>query len=180
MLHGISRSIAEEESLRASLMIARFGELLGNMLEYPERHSAGLYQEIAQSREYLDLQRDLLGRRLQLEFEVDRNLENLPIPRWLLMPLIEELSTVMERTDISHPLVRIRIAPNGRWMRLDLIVDRPVVPLPIVGTQQNFEATLSLLEAVYDTGILFELNRDAVTLLRIELPPGIDQDGSPK
>ncbi|WP_263356763.1 sensor histidine kinase [Acidicapsa ligni] len=178
MLHGISRSITKEESLRASLMIARFGELLRNMLEYPERHFAGLYQETEEAREYLNLQRDLLGRKLQLEFEVDCDLDNLLMPRWLLVPLIEELSTAMEHTDIPTPQASISISLSGQRLKLDLILDRPIASLRFVGTEPTFEATRSLLETLYDTGHLFELNRDAVTLLRIELPPWIEPSAS--
>jgi LytS/YehU family sensor histidine kinase len=178
MLHGISRSITKADSSHASLMIARFGGLIRNILEDPERQFATLWHEIAQVSEYLDLKGELLGRKLEIDFEVDDDLSNLLIPRWLLVSLIEELSSSLENADVSDPLMTIKIARSGAQLRLDLVVETPLAASSVDRLGLRFEATRSLLETVFNANVLFELNVDFATLLRIELPPAIEEQAS--
>ena len=72
----------------------------------------------------------------------------------------------------------IKIARSGAQLRLDLVVETPLAASSVDRLGLRFEATRSLLETVFNANVLFELNVDFATLLRIELPPAIEEQAS--
>jgi signal transduction histidine kinase len=87
-LHSISSLMLRDVRL-ADTMIARLSDLLRMSLEDVGEHFTSLKREIEFTQAYLDIERIRFGDRLSAKFEVPPALLDLPVPQFLLQPLVE-------------------------------------------------------------------------------------------
>lgn len=86
-LHAIS-SLVTEEPLLAQRMISRLSDMLRTSMESTDSEVA-LAEEIAFAETYVDIQKMRFGDRLTVRWNVDPRALDLPVPSFLLQPLIE-------------------------------------------------------------------------------------------
>lgn len=91
-LFNALNSIAEmvhRDADAADRMLVALGELLRASLEYRENQWVTMRDELALLGHYLDIERNRLGDRLQVEWRIDPRAEAVQVPPLLLQPLAE-------------------------------------------------------------------------------------------
>ena len=100
-LNGVSGLIGRDDT-RARRLIAELGALLRAVIESDEGQEVLLGEELAMLDRYVALQRARYGDRLRVSQEVPRAALELPVPRFVLQPLVEN--------SVKHGVER-RLAP---------------------------------------------------------------------
>ncbi len=112
-----------EDPPRARAMLLRLGTLLRRSLD-EEQHEVPLAQELMFLNDYLDIQRERFGSRLQVELAIDRSVEGVRVPVLLLQPLVENAiqygapeltgqTVICLRADRVNGTLRLRVDDNG-------------------------------------------------------------------
>lgn len=87
-LNSIRASI-DEDSTRAKQMITQLSEFLRYSLLNCSEKEVPLEKEIEATRNYLAIEKTRFEKKLEVEFSVDERAANLPVPCFLLNPLVE-------------------------------------------------------------------------------------------
>ncbi|MDQ2840260.1 MAG: histidine kinase, partial [Acidobacteriota bacterium] len=97
-LNAISSLVVMENGHGATEMIARLADLLRSSLDAPETHFVPLCEEVRVANHYLAIESIRFRDRLQVCFDLNPDTLEIPVPRFLLQPLLENAI----RHGISH------------------------------------------------------------------------------
>lgn len=113
-LNTIAAMAQEEHAPLSENLITRLSRFFRYSLESDER-LVSLGQEIRLLRDYIELQETRYGERITMEVISDPALEGLPIPKFVLQPLVENaiLHGLKERATGGHIRVRVRQGRQG-------------------------------------------------------------------
>jgi two-component system, LytTR family, sensor kinase len=114
-LHTVS-ALVHADPDRAVGGIARLGEVLRGALESSERHVVPLRDEVRFARDYLAIECLRFGERLRCEWRIAPAAEPVPVPPFLLQPLVE--NAVKYGVDASSGTTMIVIAARIEDARL--------------------------------------------------------------
>ena len=87
-LNSIS-AMASTDAEETRTMIAQLGNLLRYAIDSSKKDFVSLKDELQFIRDYIGLESKRLEDRLDVEFQVDRSLDSMPIPPMILQPLVE-------------------------------------------------------------------------------------------
>jgi signal transduction histidine kinase len=87
-LHSIAELVHEDPGL-AEQLVLRLADLLRKVLVSTNQHELALAEEIEFIKGYLDIEQMRLGSRLRIEWSIDPQVLNVPVPSLLLQPLVE-------------------------------------------------------------------------------------------
>ncbi|WP_263356762.1 sensor histidine kinase [Acidicapsa ligni] len=88
-LNAVSSLVVAGRSEEARMMIQRLDELLGAMLDSQEDHLTDVSTELYYAKQYLEIQRVRFDDSLSVEFDIQLGIETFRVPRWFLLPLLE-------------------------------------------------------------------------------------------
>lgn len=88
-LNAISSLVVMKQPELATAVIAKLAALLRNTLSLPEAHTVILREELAVIEEYLSIEQIRFGSRLAVTLEVDPQVYEAQVPRFILQPLVE-------------------------------------------------------------------------------------------
>lgn len=88
-LNAISTLVLDNQPHVATRMISRLSDLLRNTLDAPDAHQVPLAEELAVTEEYLAIEEIRFGPRLKVLFEIEDDVRQALVPRFLLQPLVE-------------------------------------------------------------------------------------------
>lgn len=114
-LHTVS-ALVHADPDRAVGGIARLGEVLRGALESSERHAVPLRDEVRFARDYLAIECLRFGERLRCDWRIAPAAEPVPVPPFLLQPLVE--NAVKYGVDASGGTTTIAIAARIEDARL--------------------------------------------------------------
>jgi hypothetical protein len=170
LVDGISQTVARSETSTATLMIAKVGDLLRVVLDEPDRQFAQVADEIDHVREYLDLQRTLVGRVIPFELDISPETESCHVPRWLLVPLLDEAVSQTSHLDDGTHCFRLSI----KWTdRLLIEFEDRIKDFSFSQSLTNvvtFDSAKSLLQTVYGDQASFRLEVKEPFLLTMKFP----------
>jgi two-component system sensor histidine kinase AlgZ len=89
VLNSISTLVLSNEGQAASQMISRLSNLLRNCLEPETSYFTTLDDEVRHANYYLEIERVRFGSTLEVNIKIDEATRELFVPRWLLLPLLE-------------------------------------------------------------------------------------------
>jgi two-component system, LytTR family, sensor histidine kinase AlgZ len=174
-LNAIAGLVAAERGAQARELISRLADYLRSTLEADARHVVPLAEELAHAADYLAIEQQRMGERLQLHQKVDAELLALPTPRWLLQPLLENAVRhgAALRAEGGRIELRLRRADDG--IELALCNDTPAGPAaePVrPGTGLGLRNVRARLQALYPGRHRFEAGAlpDGRYRVRIDWP----------
>ena len=88
-LNAITALVRLKDDRRAVDMLVGLGEFMRGNLDRPIEQLAPLGSELAWIRQYVDLQQTRFGDRLRVDFHTAPGLDAVPIPTFLLLPIVE-------------------------------------------------------------------------------------------
>lgn len=147
-LNAASSLLVAGSPAQASIVIEQLNELLTAMLFHEEEHSTDLATELDYARKYLALQQRRFGDRLVIDIHVEDGLEALAIPRWILIPLLENAFRYGLTADEGH--IPIILAIRRKGDACEVVITNPVNSLvwePGFGT--GLKNTRLLIHALY-------------------------------
>lgn len=118
-------SLIPEQPAKAEQMVNQLANLFRAILESGNRDTVSLSQELATIREYLDIEKVRLGKRLTYRIDLDQALEKTQIPALLLQPLIENSIRHGIATRREGGTVSVRCAVEGAQCRIEIHDDGP-------------------------------------------------------
>lgn len=118
--------LAPEKAHRFCLLLADF---LRYSIAYSRRQDASLASELEHIQNYLGIERERFGERLEADFDVDESVYNAVVPPMLLFPLVENAVKHGIDSCIEGGRVSINISTNNG--SLVISVSNPVDPLGI-------------------------------------------------
>jgi two-component system LytT family sensor kinase len=129
-LNAISTLVVKGESTAANRMLVQMASFLRSALDGPSVQEIPLSREIANTEQYLEIEKARLGDRLELDFSVAPEVQGGLVPPLLLQPLVENA-------------IRHGIAPDPAGGKLTIQADRIVDRMRLVisdngaGPQRN-------------------------------------------
>lgn len=119
-LHSISELMHEDVDA-ADRMLTRLSDLLRASLESAGQQEVPLRQELGTVERYLDIERVRLGDRLRVAIEVDPAALDVPVPNFILQPLVENAirHAVARRTEGGNVFIRARVQPDGLHLEVE-------------------------------------------------------------
>jgi len=87
-LHGIS-TLMDMDRSTAKTMVLKLSSLLRHTLQYDGTDLVALDEELRFTCEYLDIERMRLGARLAVDWTIDPDARQIPVPQLILQPLVE-------------------------------------------------------------------------------------------
>jgi len=141
-LNSIAALIRLNDNGAALAMLLRLSDLMRSTLDRTSGQYTSLGEEVAHVARYVDLQRARFNDRLSIVYAVDASCDPLPVPAFLLQPIVENA-------------LRHGLSPNARPGRIE------------IGARQD-DGRLRLWVRDDGTGLpaSFDLQRDAGTGLR--------------
>jgi sensor histidine kinase YesM len=114
--HAIVGLMMQHDTDKAIDMVLGLSDLLRGVLAHQHSPLIALREELALTRQYLDIQQVRFQDRLQIEYAVDPAVESCPVPPLLLQPLVENALTHGLAGRAAAGLLRITAAPlPGGW-----------------------------------------------------------------
>lgn len=123
-LNGITSLVVRGKKGQAEEMLGRLADFLrASLLSQPEA-LVSVAQEIETARAYLDIERARFGDRLTVEIVVDERVADVPLPNFILQPIVENAikygvanggGAALIRIEATHglPVARIEIVNTG-------------------------------------------------------------------
>ena len=170
-LHGLSETVHEDPE-RADRMITRLGDLLRATMETTEAPVVPLRQELDLVEKYLSIQQLRFEDRLSVDIQADAEVLDLPVPGFLLQPLVENavLHGIAPRKGGGRVEVRAARAPG--LLRIEVRDDGVGLPRD-VAEGIGLGNARARLRQLYGSRASLELSsgRDGVgTSVVVELP----------
>ncbi len=133
-LHSIAALVRRKSNDRALDMVIGLSELLRSTLDRSERSRVPLSEDLDFVRRYIELQRARFADRLSVSYDVAENCLDLPVPNFLLQPLVENAIRhgIARRAAPGHLAIRARL--EGDYLRIE-VTDNGV------GLPETFEST---------------------------------------
>jgi signal transduction histidine kinase len=168
----------------ARTMVVRLADLMKSVFDRIDVPSVPLERELELVRAYLDVERIRLGSRLSVSLDIDDAARGVPVPPFVLQPLVENavkhgvapyagpraISIVARVLDAS---VRVTVTDSGPPPSPE---GQPTLlsasPRPSASTGRGLHITRRRLETVYGNGYSLTLDRHehAGTAVHLELP----------
>ena len=170
-LNSIGGLIRTKDDRRALDVIVRLGNLLRGSLEDGGDTFAPVESELRQLDGFIGIERCRFGERLDIEVDVEPGVEEAPIPRWLLQPLVE--NAIRHGIEASSQAGRVRVRiQRGSEKRLIVEVEDDGIGMPETPTEGiGLGNTRRLLDELFGNDWTLEINRlEPGTLVRLELP----------
>jgi sensor histidine kinase YesM len=105
-LHGIS-TLMDSDRASAKTMVLKLSSFLRRTLEHSDSDLISLREELQFAREYLDLEKMRLGKRLNIAWSIDRETMGALVPQLILQPLVENA--------VRHGVSQSR---DGGWIEI--------------------------------------------------------------
>lgn len=173
-LNAISSLVVTEDSKGATEMIARLADLLRSSLESPDTHFVPLSEEVRVAHEYLAIERIRFRDRLQVSFVIDSDTLEIPVPRFLLQPLLENAV----RHGISHlsqpGAIRLEASVCDSLLQVSIRNDSNLVHGAMLGTNSGvgLENTRKRINEIYGShgSVATSLLDDGMFVVTIGFP----------
>ena len=152
-----------EDPPAARRVTVRLAELLRATLAATERSSLPLREELALTGRYLEIERVRFGERLRVQWHVDVALLELPVPSFVLQPLVENALVHAIAPRAAGGRVEISARRDGDALQLTVRDDGPG-PTGSPSTRGNGLALRNLrdrLDRLYDGGASLTLSAGA-------------------
>jgi sensor histidine kinase YesM len=177
-LHAIS-ALLHRDAEAADRMLARLSDLLRQALDRGDRPFVALREELEFLNGYLEIEQTRFADRLKVEFDVDPEALEEPVPSMLLQPLVENAVRhgVAARSTPGTILVRAR--PGGGRLRIAVCDDGPGMSNSPGSGQGNGGAagvglanTRARLQTLYNGAHRFEMRngKDGGLTVEIDIP----------
>jgi signal transduction histidine kinase len=175
-LNGIA-VLMRDEPERARTMLVRLSQLLRSVIDAGDEQVVPLRDEMRLVEQYLELQQMRLGDRLGVTLDVSPEAAPLPVPHFLIQPLVENAVqhgvsrserggavTIRARRDDSHLVIEVVDVPADRT--------GPVADSPGAGI--GLPTTRERLDRLYGTdyGFSIEPGDEGGTRVRLRIPDG--------
>lgn len=156
----------------ADTMLTRLSELLRATMRAPERLEVPLGEELAMLDRYLDIMRVRHGARLTVLQEVSPELVELPVPPFLLQPLVENALEHGVARRAGPATVIIRGRRRDGVVRLEVVDDGPGPSASPTGEGVGLTNVSRRLEQMYGqaSAVRLEPNAEGGTRAVVELP----------
>jgi LytS/YehU family sensor histidine kinase len=172
-LNAISSLAVTGDSKGATEMIARLSDLLRSSLDAPDTHFVSLSEEVRVADEYLAIERVRFRDRLQVTFLVDPHTLEIPVPRFLLQPLLEN-AVRHGISHLSHPgVIRLESAKRDSRLYLSIRNDSdPAYATPRTNLGVGLENTRKRMTEIYGAQgtVATSLLDDGTFVVIIEVP----------
>jgi LytS/YehU family sensor histidine kinase len=173
-LNTLYGSIPRDASA-ARRMVINLAEIFRYFLQ-SDKTFVPLAEEMQIVRAYLEVEQNRLGNRLEIEIQVDRDIEQVPIPVLSIQPLVENAIKhgIAGRTEPGR--VRIKANRRGEELRISVENSGSGKPAGSVGTGVGLQNVKRRLEICYgpSSHLALSLTPDAATVeLRIPLAKAI-------
>lgn len=121
------RALIDEDSLQARTMITELSEFLRYSLVSRNRTVVALREEVEAIRHYLTIEKKRYEEKLEVTIDVQPKAEGLPVPSFLIHPLVEnairfgmKTSTLPLRiwmiAEVVESTLRISVVNSGHWL----------------------------------------------------------------
>lgn len=124
-LNGISTLILDHQNRDAAEMVGRLAELLRESLRGRPDEPISLAEELRFSRLYLGIEQVRFGDRLEVEIDVEPAAGNVPVPRLLLQPLLENVIRHAVEPADSKVSLTLRAGIDDCVLRISIEDDGP-------------------------------------------------------
>jgi hypothetical protein len=173
-LNAVSSLVVTDNSKGATEMISRLADLLRSSLDAPDTHFVPLSEEVRVAHEYLAIERLRFHDRLQVSFEIHPDTSEVPVPRFLLQPLLENAV----RHGISHlpgpGAIRLESSTQGPHLRISVRNDYDPVFAAAQKTMSGvgLENTRTRINEIYgpDGSVATSLLNEGAFVVIIEVP----------
>lgn len=125
-LHAIAGLIVEQPP-SARRMVVALGELLRLTLDYPGRPMRSLAEELEFADLYLGIEKQRLGDRLLINYEIEPEATRAEVPQLLLQPLFENAVRHGAARITGSCEIRFSARRDGERLRLMISNDGPVI-----------------------------------------------------
>jgi sensor histidine kinase YesM len=167
--------LVKQDPQTASRMLTRLGDILRLVLKQDSQPECTLESEIKLTQTYVELEQMRFGERLQVNFEIDQNIQQVMVPCFLLQPLIE--NAIIHGLRGVQKTGIITISASGQGSELILTVtDNGIGPqsedLTGMKLGLGLQSTSQRLEMMYPNQHSFSFRRTAEcgTEVRITIP----------
>lgn len=172
-------ALIDKEPALARTMVVRLADLMKAVFDRLDSPAVPLERELDLARAYLDIERIRFGSRLTVAFDIEDAARGVPVPPFLLQPLVENA--------VKHgiaPYARggeVRVSAHLDGARLAVVVHdsggsegrgAPGIVTPS-GSGRGLHLTRRRLETIYGNGYELTLDRQITgTSVRVTLPAG--------
>lgn len=179
-MNSINALVVTNRTVEARHMIERFSDFLRITLDDENRLFVPLHEEIETIDRYLAVEQMRFASRLEIEFSIDPDCRDVPVPPLILQPIIENavrygvegqnekcLITLSARRDGTH--VEIGIADTGPGLAR-------AAEQPVHGTGLGLKNVAARLEAAYANDFAFAIadrpgRPGTLVTIRVPAPP---------
>ncbi|PHN03287.1 sensor histidine kinase [Flavilitoribacter nigricans] len=173
-LNTIVSQVRLDQKETAVRMLSGLSELLRITLKHSQHHLVPLSEEISYVQQYLELEKDRFGDRLDIGFEIEPATRELEIPSFLLQPLVENAVYHGLARQLNARELRIRSRLQEGRLEIEIYNDGPALPTdfdPAYYSGIGLSNTIERLSQFYGDDCTFEIrNSGAGVLVRLRLP----------
>lgn len=159
-------ALGYRDAERADAALAQLGELLRNLLQ--SEPFITLREEVAQTMAFIELQRLLLQRPLQVQLQASADAWEARVPSLLLQPLIENAVRFASTSDAHEATISLQFESRDDLLHLQI---RNPFGEATAGMGIGLQASRERLQAIYGERATLHAQRDgAHFLVSIQLP----------
>lgn len=146
-LNAVSSLLLIDRTDEAQLMLRSLSELILAMLKTGESHLTTMETELGFLENYLGIQRTRFGESLELRLSVGPGVRECSVPRWILIPLVENAVKYGLRDSIEGAPIELDFEVRGKTLRI--YIANALNNTPRAGFGTGLKTTRSLLHAAY-------------------------------
>lgn len=169
-LHTAASLAVAEHRDQARSVVERLQELLNALLDSHEDGLTDLATELHHAHTYMELQQLQFGPALSFDFELQAAPARFQVPRWILLPLLEDALRYSITTAQDQATMRLTIRQRPQALALTLACRIVHQPHRTPGAIE-LDNIRSLLQAIYgDLASVSAKRQDSLLVLELQLP----------
>ncbi|RZL37815.1 MAG: hypothetical protein EOO96_04250 [Pedobacter sp.] len=149
-------SLIHEDANKAEDMTLKLSKLFRYSINTLEENFSSIQEELEILNAYLDIEKVRFGNRIEFKIEVDDNLLNHQIPRFLLQPLVENALKHGLKDSVQHGILKLIISQQNDQLEIYIHDNGHPFPDEITagyGLKSTYDKLELLYKANYDLKI---------------------------
>ncbi len=162
-------SLIHEDADKAEDMTMKLSKLFRYSINTMQENFCTIKEEVDILNTYLDIEKVRFGNRINFKIEVEKDLENKLIPRFLLQPLVENVLKHGLKDVLENGEMKVRITQHLNRMQIFIYDNGVPFPTELIAGY-GLQSTFDKLKLLYKDDHDIEINNSPEKHIKISIP----------
>ncbi|MEM7035717.1 MAG: histidine kinase [Bacteroidota bacterium] len=164
-------ALVHEDPDDAEIAVEKLAFIFRYTLKHSDRTFVTVKEEMSLVRTYLEIEKIRFGERLQLHFDIEREMQDVELPAFVMQTIVENCIKHGIAKITGQGVVSIEIFRKNDYMTCEIVDNGPGIDLNKITTSTGLNNIITRLEKIYELkNLLYFENTGNGTKVTIKIP----------